>query len=289
MTRDHWAVEAAVDGDAFGDGVRRLRTAAGLRQVDLAAELGIGRSTLANIERNAEPPSVRVWTAIQDSRPDWVDPLRESYDRARKAAVSAHAEEAPPGDSEEPFLGGPFALVSVAYTYVFEESHSPSEIIEVRTVKALEAGAHCFGVELGHSTGTGFRVDQQALWGGHLTSEVINEPGRTLLWRRFEFDRKLRMGQRHEFAMRSWVERDPEPGTAVIFNVTLPANLVTINLAFHGSVRPAAAWTFGPVGKREEPGIDDPRSRRVKIGPAGVTARFRRPPPYDCFGLGWAW
>ncbi|GAB2979049.1 hypothetical protein GCM10027076_15890 [Nocardioides montaniterrae] len=274
---------------AFGSRLRELRGEAGLRQVDLAEALGIGRSTLANVERGHETPSERLWDALLLAHPAWIEHLRSAYEQARADLAARNAETAADGEWATPHSGGPFEIESVAYTYVFEESRSPVEIIEVRKVKALEGGASYFGLQTGHTSSEGFRVDQEALWGGRLTTSKLEEAGHTLYWRRFEFDRPLRIGQRHEFAIRSWVERDPEPGTYVTFRVTIPTKEVRINLAFHGPHRAATAWRFGPLEEYVDLPASDPACQRVRVASHGCSARFLRPELDKDYALGWDW
>lgn len=276
---------------SFGERLRQLRSGEGLRQIDLAQLLDVGRSTIANVERGHEAPSERVWQALVAARPEWADTLHTLYQAARVAGPSvARGEVRPPGAPVDAFRGGPFAIESVAYTYVFEESRSPGEIIETRVVKALESGARSFGLTIGRLDSPGLRVDQEALWGGSITDSAIEDDEQSsTFWRRFEFDHPLRIGQRHEFAIRSWMSHDPgPPGTAVEFNLTLPTKLATINLAFHGSWRPVVAWAYGPVEANIDPPIDHPSSRIVALGPTGVTARFKNPDIGPSYGLAWS-
>jgi len=272
----------------FGGLLRSLREQHRMTQADLAGRFGLARSTLANIERGQYRPTPRLWLAICDSEPGWVHELSELYqqerDNGRRAVPTANGAAA-----TEPFLGGPFEIQSIVYNYIFEESRSPNEVIEVRRVKATERGADSFGVLIEREGMPGYRLDQQALWGGELTETVLEEDGRTSMWRRFQFDRRLRRGQRHEFAMRSWVERDPEPGTVIQFRVTRPTLEVAISLAFHGSIRPSAAWAVGPIDQDVEE-TPPPQAQRLRLMPTGaVTARFKKPEPGRRYGLIWAW
>jgi DNA-binding XRE family transcriptional regulator len=273
----------------FGELLAELRRQWGMRQIDLAEKLGIGRSTLANVERGRERPSPRLWHRIIETCPEWSSYLSDAYLTARGGLSAVTGDDLE--DGAEPFVGGPFELVSVAYVYVFEESRSPGEIIEVRRVRATESRAGSFGLKLTHHGASGFVIDQHALWGGRLaSSEHVAEDGNTVYWRQFDFDRRLRKGEVHEFALRSWVERDPDPQTAIQFSVTLPARVVSIHAAFHGSVRPAAAWSYGPlpddladeVPATEGTPIDLPDGR-------AFSSRFHRPELEMTYGVGWVW
>lgn len=273
----------------FGELLAELRRQWGMRQVDLAEKLGIARSTLANVERGRERPSPRLWHRIIETLPEWSSHLSEAYLAARGGLGSVPGDEL--DDGVEPFIGGPFELVSVAYVYVFEESRSPGEIIEVRRVRATESRAGSFGLRLAHDGDSGFVIDQHALWGGRLAAtEHLAEDGRSVYWRRFDFDRRLRKGEVHEFALRSWVERDPDPQTAISFSVTLPARVVSVHAAFHGSVRPAAAWSYGPLPEDWSADVPAHEGTPVDIWDgAAFSARFRRPELHRTYGVGWAW
>lgn len=272
----------------FGEVLRTLRQGDDLTQAELAERLGMARSTLANIERGQHRPTPRLWLAIADREPTWVAHLSDLYDRERDAVPRTVGRINGTGLTE-PFLGGPFEIRSIVYNYIFEESRSPNEIIEVRRVKATERGADCFGVLVEREGMPGYRIDQQALWGGELTDTILEEGGRTSLWRRFQFDRRLRRGQLHEFAMRSWVERDSEPGTVIEFRVTRPTQEVAISLAFHGSLRPRSAWAVGPVDHNIE-GLPPLGAKSLRLMSGGsVTARFKKPDQGQWYGLVWDW
>ena len=277
--------------EPFGALLRRLRKQAEWRQLDLADHLGLGRSTIANLESGRERPGATVWQAIQERLPDWAHELERAYGEARRAPVNAPTKASKRDQPFVPFKGGPFTIESVKYVYLFEESRSPGEILEVRRVRAAEQGADCYGLLLTHTGSTGFQVDQQALWGGSLhDSTHETEEGRTLLWRRFDFDRRLRIGQRHEFALRTWVEQDPDPQTNIGFDLSIPAREVSIHLGFHGSVRPKRAWAYGPLTDAE---ADDPPAegrKKLRVAPDGsVVARFRKPEVGPTYGLVWEW
>ena len=275
------------NGESFGVTLRQLRIGAGMRQVDLAATLGLARSTLANIERGAEAPTHRLWARLRECHPDWQADLQQPFEDARQSMLEQRSKVEPM--PSEPFLGGPFHLEKVSYTYVFAESRSPSEIIEVRRVRALAPGATCFGLRIRHTDTPGFRVDQEHLWGGELADAVVTDDEiETSIWRRLNFGRRLRLGEHHEFAIRSWVEHDPEPATDINFNVTLPTTEAAIHLAFLGSHRPVRAWRYGPI----EPDQTTPPEHRtpLRLMPGGsITARFRKPTIGLFYGLTWAW
>lgn len=59
----------------LGDRIRKARTAAGLDQRQLAAELGVNRNTLALWERDAHRPSTAALEAVAartDTAVDWL-------------------------------------------------------------------------------------------------------------------------------------------------------------------------------------------------------------------------
>lgn len=273
--------------EAFGVRVRKLRESEGLRQADLASILGVARSTLANIERVAEPPSNRIWDAIAERRPDWVADLRTAYYEARSQPGRRSREW-----QGEPFLAGPFEMVAVSYIYVFEEARWPSEILEIRRVRAIQSGADRFGLRFAHTNSPELSIEQRALWGGGLREvQHWTEDGRAVHWGYFDFGRTLRRGEQHEFAIRTFIERDPDPPTDVNFSVTVPTTEVAIHLSFQGTVRPTATWRYGP---REDdlvsPGLGDGDTVPVRQDPnGGYSARFRKPERGRWYGVGWAW
>lgn len=207
-------------------------------------------------------------------------PSTESESQAtREQAVSPQAQ-----------LGGPFIIESIAYVYLFEHSRSPSEIIESRRVKATQSDASSFGLRLRHTRTPGFVIEEQPLWGGQLTyRELIDEAGQTAYLRTFEFDRRLRRGQRHEFATRTFVERDPDPQTEVSFSLTIPANQVSIHLGFHGTTQVNDAWSYGPIADPNDVPTSRTHRNRLPINSNTASVYFRRPQIGSHYGIAWSW
>ncbi|MEP9384612.1 hypothetical protein [Nocardioides sp. KR10-350] len=216
-----------------------------------------------------------------------MESLRDSFESSRQPfAAGASAVETP----VDGFLGGPFSLERVAYVYLFEESRSPNEIIEIRRVRALRDGASTFGLSLRNTESDDFGLDQQVLWGGSLTTtKGATADGGATHWRRIDFGRTLRAGQSHEFALRTWIEVDPEPQTEVCFGVTVPAREVSIHLGFHGSPQPSEAWRYGPLPDESAIPKTPSGGRRVKIIGNSVSATFRNPVSGPIYGLAWRW
>jgi hypothetical protein len=285
--------------DSFGAELRRRRMSAGLRQADVILLLqdAIARSTLANIEVGREPPTDRFWQALSTHLPDWARELADDYEAARRDALRKQTfTRNPPEQLEMHESGGPFLLQTVNYTYVFGHSHSPEEIIEVRRVKATESGARSFGLYLSHRESTEFDLTQEALWGGQLGEHEVRHADGTTVWlRRFDFDRQLRKGQSHEFAVRSWIEEDGEPQHAVMFDLSLPARQVSINLLFNGPEPPKEFWSYEVRAGVANPTEDDPPTR--PDDPAWLfadqTGHVRRtwlaPDHGVVHGVSWSW
>jgi transcriptional regulator with XRE-family HTH domain len=282
----------------FGTRLRSLRMAAGWRQQDLAEALGgIGRSTIANVESGKYPPTERLWHLLEAHIPDWAAQLRQDYLRER-TAISRHDHVRLDSASAIPdgALGGPFVLESLQYVYVFGHSHSPEEIIEVRRVRAARSGADNYELRFAHDQSEAFELDQESLWGGSLAAvEVVTQDRSTAYLRRFDFGRKLRRGQRHDFAIRSWVERDPLPQTAVNFVLTIPAREVAIHLNFRDTP-PIACWTFeSPYDNVSDPTDSDAPSDSengawVDVAADGsASAYWLNPDPTRRHGLAWHW
>jgi transcriptional regulator with XRE-family HTH domain len=287
----------------FGAALQELRQAAGWRQQDLVDRFGgaIARSTLANVEAGRQPPSERFWDLLSAAVPEWVPHLERSFRRVReevdargrKPTQAALLSSFAAGARDDP-LGGPFIVESVRYVYVFRHSRSPEEIIVTRRVRAVRAGATGYGVRLQHTRSPDFSLDQEALWGGYLADhKVVDGDGRAAHLRRFEFGRALRRGERHEFGLRSWVANDPEPSSAVAFDLTIPARTVDIDLLFAGPAVPIQAWTYveGSDGPGEDVSPIDPDDPAwVPVAADGhVHAHWPHPQLGPVYGIAWAW
>jgi transcriptional regulator with XRE-family HTH domain len=116
----------------FGDALRRVRAAHGLRQRDLVHELDgqFARSTLANVESGREPPSPRLMALLLERFPQHGDELGPLYEASR-VALSARLLSREPSltadhsDTASMRLGGPFVIEQYNLVYVFRESRSP--------------------------------------------------------------------------------------------------------------------------------------------------------------------
>lgn len=286
---------------SFGLNLRQLRVARGWRQQDLAQALdgAVARSTIANVETGREPPTPRLWALLGTHVPEWSDHLRAAFDAERTKVNSASTSESGSGTrsgavnesaDEAPLLGGPFVVERLDLVYNFEESRSPSEIVEVRRVRATRAGAASYGLSLRQTESPHFTVEESALWGGYIVdSQHHHLPDRTLYWRRFEFGRALRRGQRHDFAVRSWVETDPDPDTEVCFDFTIPVEEVNIHLNFNGSETPTDVWSYGPLHDvrliPKSPGMGAP----VGVTPGGTASAAFQPQSGPMYGVAWRW
>lgn len=257
----------------------------GLRQSDLADLLGVARSTIANVEVGRWTPSERLWGRIVESLPAWVERLEASFNSARRPVIAPSI----PADLT-PFLGGPFELHTVTYAYLFEESRSPHEIIEVRRVRTISSGATAYGLRLAHTQAPGFVIDQQVLWGGTIAHSVHEDDSHgTAHWTRVEFGKSLRAGQRHEFATRTWVERDPDPQTAICFNMTIPVRHASLHLAFHGNTEPARMWRYGPLADEQSIPTSHEGQRGLKLVGGNATLTVPTPEIGGVYGVAWSW
>jgi hypothetical protein len=274
----------------------------GWRQQDLAEHLdgAFARSTLANVEAGREAPSQRLWAALQAAVPDAIQELEPLYTRCRDALdrKPQHASDLDPLDAgsgankSNHHLGGPFVIERLRYVYIFRESPSPEEVIETRRLRATRSGADGFGLKDSTIQSGAFRAEAEALWGGAIASEeLLATDNRTVYLRRFDFGRKLRRGQVHEFALRSWIERDPNPGTQVIFELTLPADAVTIHLNFLGRSQPRSVGRIGPLAdelysEQEQQPAYEPIPAHA---PGRWEADFVKPQLGLTYGLAWQW
>lgn len=270
----------------FGRRMRALRLAAGWRQDDLVDRLGglFARSTLANVESGREVPSARLWDTIEQRLPEWIDELQPHL---VKRALPARSSV---GGSARPLLGVPFVVELLRLIYVFRESRSPEEIIEVRRVRATTSPADGYGLKLSHTGHAGFRVDEEVLWGGDLVDAARHDAsGKTVYLRRLAFGRKLRRGQSHEFALRSWVNRDPEPSTEIQVEMTIPCEVIAIDVHFLGRDVPAS-WRFGPIADETlVPDDHDDQSWALSCDSRRASAVFEASQPGAIHGLQWQW
>lgn len=249
-----------------------LRAEAGLRQVDVAARLGVSRSTLANIEGGREVASAGLLARAIEAFPGWGDVLR----------AGAYAS---PGSGQNVA----FVIMELTIAYIFLESHSPSEIVQVRKVRATRSGTQHFVLGVQRTDEEPFTTDTQALWGGRIAEHGPDADGN--LTTTIEFPAPLRVGQEHEFAIRSWVEQDPQPDTEIELVVTTRTDHARIHLAFHGTQRIRSAWEFGPADDPSYPvRADSPLARPLAVGRfTPVTASFEHLEPHRTYGVGWSW
>jgi transcriptional regulator with XRE-family HTH domain len=275
----------------FATLLRERRVASGWRQQDVVDRLGggIARSTYANIEAGRERPTPRFWELLQAVLPDWAGLLEDAYVAARQP--EAGRRTMPADDDRDTLLGGPFVIEQLRYIYVFRHSASPEEIVEVRRVRATRSGADSFGFKVGHTRSPRFRVEEEALWGGHLVErERHARDGGTVYLRRMVFDRKLRRGQVHDFGVRSWVEHDPDPDTAVAFSLTIPAKAVAIHLHFRGPKTPTDCWSYGPLADDGlVPDQFDDSAWLPLAEDGSVTAAWAKPLTGVDYGVRWRW
>lgn len=268
---------------AAGQRLRQLRAAAGLRQVDVAGVLGISRTTLANIEAGREGISRRVSSAIVQHFPPWGAQLFPAG-TCSSAGDAGNAVAVP---------GGPFVLEEVTISYLFGESAAPSEVVEARRVRATRAGAAGYLLSTARTDPVEYQVESEPLWGGYIAEETVprDQGGDPLEVRRvFQFGRQLRRGERHSFAVRSWVERDPDPDTCIVVNFTIPTETVGLHLTCLGSRQLAAVWAFGPVGIDEGVSESDPAAWALTVSDGGtVGVQFARPRLGPFYGVGWRW
>ncbi|MCJ1709205.1 helix-turn-helix domain-containing protein [Microbacterium sp. VKM Ac-2923] len=244
--------------------LRALRTRAGLRQSDVAFILGVSRSTVANMEAGRQAVSPQQAQALSRALPEW-------------AASAIHAG----GDLSPDIENASIAVEDLTITYVFEASRSPSEIIQVRRVRARREGVSQYSLGLTRSDAKTFSTETKMLWGGVL--DVVENPASNQRVDIVDFGRGLRRGEVHEFAMRSWVEHDAEPDTEIWLAVTIPTRRAAIHLAFHGAIGARRAWSFV---------AHDPESPCVAlpIGPdSAVTLLIDQPIPYQTYALAWEW
>ena len=285
----------------FGSELRALRKRHNLRQADLAARLrgGFARSTVANVEAGREAPSERMWKALSDAFPDDVARLEPSYLEARRLhsrgrhdpLLERDHHDHQPGSDDAP-LGGSLVIERRDITFVFRQSTSPEEIIEVFEVRSRQEGLACFAVKMRATNQEGFRLEPEVLWGGRLIdTEHVDRQGYTFVLREIEFGRPLGLGERHCFAIRSWVAHDSDPDMGVDVTPSQPTCLLGLHLAFLAR-KPAVVWAYGPVPDEAvfPNAPDDPAAMAPDIhGDGHYSATFSRPEIGECFGIEWRW
>lgn len=254
-----------------GQLLRALRTEHGLRQRDLASQVGLSRSAWANIEAGREAASAQVIRRLIVAFPPW----RESIE----SGIFFPAATA---------LNPSFAIMELTIAYVFLESRSPSEILQIRRVRAIRSGAQYFVLGVGRTDEADFATDTQVLWGGRIVDQMVDDVGRTM--QTVEFPQALRAGQVHEFALRSWVERDAAPDTDLVLTVTTSTEHARIHLVCQGRPQIAEAWAYGPVNETEGLPYDSPHSHPLEVTPgAPITAVFDQLTPGPTYGTSWRW
>lgn len=278
----------------FGQALRHVRRHEGMTQEELVRRTGhqFARPTLANIETGRERPSKRVFQAIVSTFPDWESLLRDPFERSRwRPKYEEAGARGPAGAHGARTLGGPYALERLQIVYTFRHSRAPEEIIETRHIRALGGGGSRFTLKL-KSGSEAFETEDEVLWGGRLESSAryhADGAGTTYL-QQVDFGKTLRKGEAHDFAIRHWVARDPEPDNEALFSVTLPAAEVALHLKFHGPQRPRRITRIGPLADRCL--LED--ARTLETGTAldsavDVSEYFERPEPGALYGVVWEW
>jgi transcriptional regulator with XRE-family HTH domain len=285
---------------AFGEMLSELRRSHGLRQSDLVARLTgqFARSTIANVESGREAPSPRLWEALCEAFPDDVDALEDTYLEARRQVGARKGDPlsnghlaARSGEVVRP-LGGVFTVERRVIAYVFRESRAPEEILEFFQVQARQDAVSSYVTKMWATHNEGFRIDPEMLWGGRLVdNEHVDRDGHTFVLREVQFGRPLQHGERHSFAIRSWVEHDADPDTGIDVTPTTPTVRIAIHLAFLGSL-PTSVWAYGPVAdaslyprSADEPGARPP----LDNGDGRYSVVFERPELGESYGIDWSW
>lgn len=279
-------------GDEFGEALRALRRRRSLTQLGLAEALSgsFARSTLANVEAGREMPSQRLFDTLVRAFPEDRERLQKSFEGARSMAGAIEDEAGPKLVPTE--LGGACTVERLDIGYVFGESRSPQEIFEVRTVRATAAGVSSYRLKLKQSSSTSFATITEVLWGGDLREQIRRTAnGQTLYLTTVDFGRRLRRGERHVFALRTWIERDQEPDTRLSVTMTIPTRIIALHARFTGP-RPQEAWSFGPCADDAlaPNSLDDEGATWLALSDGGVASLVVANPQLGVeYGLGWSW
>jgi transcriptional regulator with XRE-family HTH domain len=281
----------------FGVVLRAIRKHHGLTQKELAATLDLSRSTIGTVETGHEAPSAGLVERLCQRFPHSEEELRAAFRSAQEEAEARTAAKKqqtgrPESSSDGPskLLGGPYVLERFDLLYTFGHSKAPQEIIELRRVRATKHGAHDFGLKVEQVDSKKFETTTEVLFGGQLTADQRRTPaGETLYLRRIDFGRKLRRGQRHHFGLRYEVERDPEPNTFIIIELTNPTEEVALHLHFTER-KPAAIWRYGPLEDERLAPSPQNRDTTLRVDRHGnATATFADPELGTNFGIAWRW
>ncbi|TWE10296.1 helix-turn-helix domain-containing protein [Rudaeicoccus suwonensis] len=258
--------------EGLGGLLRELRTQDGLRQEDVATTLNISRSSLANMEAGRHVVTTDIQARLRVAYPAWAPALTSG--RFIASAVSDNSS---------------FVVDNLTIAYIFQESRSPSEIIQIRKVRAVRAGAERYSLGLKRTDGQSLTADTGILWGGFLDDVPSNGSGELVTT--VNFGRPLRHGETHEFAVRSWVERDAEPSCDLFLTMTRPTKTASLHLVFAGKRAPGQAWSYGPIPPDSDPlSSTDPAANLLEATPDGnFSTAFEALKPAQQFGVSWAW
>jgi transcriptional regulator with XRE-family HTH domain len=280
----------------FGEQLRLVRERHGLRQSDLVALFHdtFARSTIANVESGREAPSPRLWTALREAFPAEAESLEESYLAARRNVGSSRSGTHPASRSgSESAASGTFVVERRDIALVFREAQVPEEILEVYHLQARQDGASSLVCKMWATQHEGFRLSPEVLWGGHIVeAEHVDRDGHTFVLREVTFGRTLRRGDRHAFALRSWVERAPSPPeTGIDVSPKHPTLVLGVHLAFLDR-QPSSVWTYGPVADEalSPSSAGAPGARpAATFGVGHYTAEFDSPQVGESYGVDWSW
>jgi transcriptional regulator with XRE-family HTH domain len=267
-----------------------------MTQEQLIERLGgqFARSTLANIETGRERPSERLLALIVEGFPEWKQLLTLPFERSRwqprEPERGRSSTRRPATKSGRYVLGGPYQLEHLQIVYVFRHSHAPEEILETRRIRAVAGGGDGFGLRF-RAQSEGFEIEDEVLWGGRLESSArYDEDEHTTYLQRVDFGRTLRRGQAHDFAIRRWVARDPNPDTEALFQLPLPADEVSLHVKFHGLERPRRILRVGPLADhclvRDRGVLDAAVAVDSRLD---VSEYFSKPEIGALYGVIWDW
>jgi len=86
-----------------------------------------------------------------------------------------------------------------------------------------------------------FEAETNVLWGGYLEDGPTTD-GQELTT--VNFGRSLHRGEVHDFALRSWVQRDADPDTEIWLEVSRPTKRASLHLSFDGRRGVLRAWAY---------------------------------------------
>lgn len=143
--------------EGLGEGLRWLRTERGLKQQELARQVGMTPTQLSRYERGQQTPNVTTLDRILDQLGADLRDLQEALGRVRKETASA-SEPSPASTGPGGRLGGPSRLPEVVFRppggLEWDEQYQLAEV-----ARSFGEFLHLVGDRLARERGEGKGLD----------------------------------------------------------------------------------------------------------------------------------